>query len=211
MSAEDLEPSPMDLSPNAIADRVNCCGMGDWLDALADHGGTVLRAPLGRGREMIDIPIVKLGLTVTLFRHPDERLSEQDQVVMQQARFDAARAALPFGLDAHRITPAQARDILSYDTAGCRTADLKRNDTRMTFFLPEDARIVALTFNPSLVGITSCAILRLGGEIPYPEISSFFGTERLCAAGSTLEYGRPSSPTRSASDGGTKSGGWGTR
>ena len=206
MSAADL-----DLSPNAIADRVNSYHIGDWLDALADHGGVVLRAPLGRGRESVDIPIVKLGLTVTLFRHPDERLSEQDQVVLQQVRFDAARAMLPFGLDAQRITPLQVRDILSDDTAGCRTADLKRGDTRMGFFLPEDARVVGLTFNPSLVGVTSCVVLRLGGEIPYPEISRLFGTQRLCARGGALEYGRPPSPTGSGADRETKSGGRGTR
>ena len=56
-----------DLSSDAMADRVNCFLLEPWLAALADHGGVAFNVPLDKGRERVDVSIVKLGLTVTLF------------------------------------------------------------------------------------------------------------------------------------------------
>ena len=48
----------------------------------------MLQAPLGAGRQRVDIPIVTLGITVTLFRKVDDALSEEDQVVFHRVFFD---------------------------------------------------------------------------------------------------------------------------
>lgn len=170
--------SHQDLSSDAIADRVNCYALGAWIDALADNGRVVLRAPLDAGRQRVDIPIVTLGLTVTLFRKVDDALSEEDQVVFHRVSFDPLRAILPFGLDGRAITPDSAKAALGDDTAGGRSADLARGDTRVSYFLPEDARVVQLAFHSSMTGIAELQVFRLGGEIPYQDLIGLFGAAR---------------------------------
>lgn len=170
-----------DFDANALADRVNCYALGSWIDELADRGGVPLRAPLGQGRNKVAIPIVKMGLTVTLFRHAGEELSEQDQIVFYRVAFDPTRARLPFGIDGRSLTPAQAMRIVSNDAAGGRRADFQRGDFRVSHFLPADARVVEVTFQPTLVGISTLTVFRLGGEIPYDTLDRRFGTARLGA------------------------------
>ena len=77
------------------------------------------------------------------------------------------------------MTPDIALTLLSDDTAGGRSIDLARGDTRISYFLPEDARVVELTFNTSLIGVSGCQIFRLGGEIPYCDVTRIFGRRRL--------------------------------
>ncbi len=167
-----------DLSSDAIADRVNCYALGAWIDALAENGGVMLQAPLGAGRQRVDIPIVTLGITVTLFRKVDDALSEEDQVVFHRVFFDPLRAILPFGLDGRTITPDRAKTALGDDTSGGRSADIALGDTRVSYFLPEDARTVQLTFHPSMLGIAEVQVFRLGGEIPYRDVNRLFGPTR---------------------------------
>lgn len=167
-----------DLSSDAIADRVNCYAMGAWIDALAHNGGVALNVPLSGGRARVDVPIASLGIDVTLFRKADDTLSEADQVVFHRVSFDPLHAVLPFGLDGRSLTPASAKNALGDDTAGGRSADLARGDTRISYFLPEDARVVQLTFDASMTRLTEMQVFRLGGEIPYRDVPRLFGPAR---------------------------------
>ncbi len=169
----------MDTSANAIADRVNCYAIGDWIDVVADWGGVPLAVPLDLGQEPVQVQLVRVGVSISLFRHADEALSESDQVVFHRVSFDPVRAVLPFGLNGNTTTPDTAKGILSNDFAGGRAADLKRGDTRISFFLPQDARAIELTFHPTMIGISACQVFRLGGEFPYRDIDRLFGPRRL--------------------------------
>lgn len=167
--------APPDFSAETLADRVNCHGLGAWIAALGDHAGAVLRAPLGAGRERVAVPLVRLGVTVTLFRCEEPDLPEDDQVVFHRVAFDPSRGTLPFGLRAEAETMESAKLKLSPDTAGGRTVDRRRGDTRVSYFLPQDARAVELTFGPEMVGLAACQVFRLGGEIAFASLDRRFG------------------------------------
>ena len=168
-----------DLSSDTIADRVNCYALGAWINALADNGGVVLQAPLGAGRQRVDVPIITLGLTVTLFRKVDDALSEEDQVVFHRVSFDPLRAILPFGLDGRAITPDGAKAALGRRHGrGAKRRPSRAAIPASPISCRKMRRVVQLTFHPAMTGIADVQVFRLGGEIPYGDVDLLFGPMR---------------------------------
>ena len=180
-------PTKAELFADEIADRVNCFGIGAWLDKLSALAGVPIQAPEDP-KERKTIALEPLGLEVTLRRHDDPAHVRADQVVLDIATFDVAEAVLPFGLDAATLTLETAKAMLSHDTAGGRSVDIKNGNLDVTYFL-EDARFVVLGFAPSLVGLTKCTVRRLGGEVDYRDIDRLFGRARLGVQGHGEEEG----------------------
>lgn len=174
-------PTKAELFADEIADRVSCFGIGAWLEKLSALAGVALDAPEDPKQRTV-IALEPLGVEVTLRRHDDAALSRADQVVLETAAFDAADAVLPFGLDAATIDLATAKAMLSHDTAGGCSVDVRDGNLDVTFFL-EDARFVVLGFGPSLVGLTTCVVRRLGGYVDHRELDRLFGKDRLGVPG----------------------------
>lgn len=174
-------PTKAELFADEIADRVNCFGIGAWLEKLSALAGVPLDAP-DDPEERATVALEPLGVEVTLRRHRDQALSRADQVVLEIASFDVADATLPFGLDAATLDLETAKATLSRDTAGGRSVDVRDGNLDVTFFL-KDARFVVLGFTPSMVGLTRCVVQRLFGEVDHREIDRLLGTDRLGVPG----------------------------
>jgi len=157
---------------NAIAERVNCYGIGLWLPTLQAWLGVEPEAWLS-DQASTPLDIVASARGVVLRMRPLPSLTttpapfRNQHWVLEDALFDGAAArerpsvcALPFGLDPVAETPASARLKLHTDDIVVGKGEAKQ---RMSFFL-DDARIVELSFGQDMTGIEQLRVVRLGAE-----------------------------------------------
>ena len=151
---------------DAIADRVNCFGIGAWLLALLAQLGAQPPGALAAPRTRVPLSLPQAGLSLQLFRRNGPGgVDWAEEIVLERVTFAAARSALPFNLDSQTETPASARAKLSANMTG--------PGARMGYVL-DDARIVELTFLPSSLGLHSVVVARLGSELDYTQLSVLF-------------------------------------
>ena len=142
--------------------RVNCYGIGRWLEAFAFGLGVTL-PDVGLSPGVRLVTPRSSGVALTLYRLPDPwpaTADPRDRIVLERVEFTPP-TALPLGLDAATETPDSARLKLSSDTAGGSVADLATGDTRISFFMPA-ARGIELSFDTNLVGFGRVVLARLG-------------------------------------------------
>ena len=134
---------------DAIAARVNCYGIGEWMKALFHQLDENVPESLANERVTVEMP--RHGLSLVLYRR--DAIGGPNGIVLDRAQFDGRPCSLPFALDATTTTPAIARTKLSTDTV--------RSGQRTSYFL-DDGRVVELTFQPNDRGITRVLVARLG-------------------------------------------------
>ena len=155
----------MTTSLAAIADeayaRINCYGIGGWLDAVFLRLGLSL-PPTPQPWEQISSPRAS-GLVITIYRQPNivpTPATSRDAFVLSKVEGDAF-APTPRGLDATHETLRSAMAKLSPNIEGGSPADIAAGDTRVSYFMP-DGKVVGIRFNSSLIGFDQFVVVALG-------------------------------------------------
>lgn len=149
--------------------RINCFGMGAWLDGVLAGSGQVLP---GAGLASGALRSARLapGLAATLGRVLVPQSDPRDSLVLARVEGDAT-APMPRGLNPATETPGTAGAKLSTNTAGGSPGEVASGDRRVSFFL-DGARVVELRFNPGLVGFDRIVLARLGVALDWRDPAS---------------------------------------
>jgi hypothetical protein len=152
--------------PNAIARRINCFGMGDWLEQLLGWLGQGLPNAAAPLQEKIEIASTQRDVRITLYRIQQSAASPSwDDWVLSQAQFGPG-ADLPLGLKASIDTPATVQVKLGPEGARGSAVAPGKGGLRISYFLPGGI-VVGNTYGPDDEGITSVILLRLGVALDW--------------------------------------------
>lgn len=138
-----------------IVQRVNCYGVGPWLEqVLVDLGLVLPITPVTLPRSA--------GLVLKLEASPSMPPSSdrRDGFFISLIEGDDTVPA-PLGLDSNGETIDSARAKLSRSIAGGSPAELAAGDRRVSFFI-DGGRVIELRFKPNLVGFDRIVVARLG-------------------------------------------------
>ena len=156
--------------PNAMARRINCYGMGAWLEQLLGWLGQGLPDAAAPLRERIEIASGQCDIRITLYR---ERRSgpnpSWNDWVLSQAQFGPG-ADLPLGLKAPIDTPATVSAKLGPEGARGGAGAPGKRGLRISYFLPGGI-VVGATYGPDEQGIASVVLLRLGAALDWNGIA----------------------------------------
>jgi hypothetical protein len=156
--------------PNAMARRINCYGMGAWLEQLLGWLGRGLPDAAAPLQEKIEIGSAQRDIRITLYRiQQSGPRPSWDDWVLSQAQFGPG-ADLPLGLKASIDTPATVSAKLGPEGARGGAVAPGKGGLRISYFLPGGI-VVGNTYGPDDEGITNVILLRLGAALDWNEIA----------------------------------------
>lgn len=165
------------MSSEEVYERVNCYGIGAWLEAYAQSlsqslSGIQLLPGIRRVTPQAS------GVALTLYRlASSDPADELDQIVLERIEFETP-TLFPLGLDAATDTPASASAKLSADIVGGTQSDFAAGNMRVSYFMPA-ARVVVLTFNAGLVGFGRVVLARLGTPLDWRKPDHGGATDKI--------------------------------
>ncbi|TDK29118.1 hypothetical protein E2F50_22780 [Rhizobium deserti] len=138
--------------------RINCYGIGSWLESLFARAGHSLPPAMRHADELRMDRF--MGFLLTFGRLPESLPDPRDQIILLRAEGDGA-APMPFGLNAQFETVESAKHKLSNNIAGGSVSELQAGDRRVSFFL-NDGGVVELRFAETMQGFDRILMARLG-------------------------------------------------
>jgi hypothetical protein len=152
--------------PNAMARRINCFGMGAWLEQLLGWLGRGMPNAAAPLQEKIELASSQRDIRITLYRIQQSGPSPSwDDWVLSQAQFGPG-ADLPLALKASIDTPATVSAKLGPEGARGAAVAPGNGGLRISYFL-QGGIVVGNTHGPDEQGITSVILLRLGAPLDW--------------------------------------------